>query len=178
MAFPPIESSIKHSGITHRDQYDEYQETMFEESPDLQESYETIDASADATFETADGRLESESEPKLHREPELASPPTSIPNQPRIKNQDSPSATVLTADDFAALEDRVLRAVDLVRRERHARSAAEQRVSHLESQLKEAESQALTIDHLQQEVETLRVEREQVRSRIDRLLSQLDALEL
>jgi len=165
MALSSIQSSIEHPGIHHRE-YDR-QETMFEESPDVQHSYEA--------FETSDPTLESV--PAVDREPESA---VLHSNPLKIKAQDSTSefATILTVDDFAALEERVLRAVDLVRRERQARSAAEQRVAALELQLKEAQSQASNTGQLQQEVETLRAEREQVRTRIDRLLGQLDALEL
>jgi hypothetical protein len=84
----------------------------------------------------------------------------------------------LTADDFADLEDRVLRAVSLVRRERAARAAAEARVALLEAQLLEQPPLQEQIDRLTQEVDALRGEREQVRNRVERLLGQLDALEL
>ena len=83
--------------------------------------------------------------------------------------------TVLTVDDFAALEERILRAVSLVRRERQARMAAEDRVKVLEV---EVQAQIPAIERLQQEVDSLRAEREQVRLRVERLLSQLDAMEL
>jgi hypothetical protein len=85
------------------------------------------------------------------------------------------SMTVLTVDDFAALEERILRAVDLVRRERQARVAAEERTAALEI---EVQAQIPAIERLQQEVDSLRAEREQVRLRVERLLSQLDAMEL
>jgi hypothetical protein len=94
---------------------------------------------------------------------------------------------VFTADDFAALEERILRAVALVRSERQARLAAEERAAGLEAQFKieleaklqaQSQLQAPTIEHLQQEVDSLRGEREQVRQRVERLLTQLDALEL
>jgi hypothetical protein len=81
----------------------------------------------------------------------------------------------LTVDDFAALEERVLRAVSLVRRERQARAAAEERVAALEAELLQA---APVAEKLYLEVNALRVEREQVRQRVERLLSQLDSLEL
>jgi FtsZ-binding cell division protein ZapB len=83
--------------------------------------------------------------------------------------------TVLTVDDFSALEERVLRAVSLVRRERQARVVAEDRVKALEV---EVQAQIPAIERLQQEVDSLRAEREQVRLRVERLLSQLDAMEL
>ena len=85
---------------------------------------------------------------------------------------------ILTVDDFAALEERVLRAVNLVRREREGRIAAEQRATMLEGELAQQQAANSAIERLQQEVDALRVEREQVRLRVERLLSQLDALEI
>jgi chromosome segregation ATPase len=84
-------------------------------------------------------------------------------------------ALTLSADEFSALEERVMRAVNLVKQERQARAAAEKRVETVEAQLREA---APLADNLQKEVSALRDEREQVRRRVERLLSQLDALEL
>jgi hypothetical protein len=81
----------------------------------------------------------------------------------------------MSVDDFAALEERVLLAVGLVRRERQARAAAEERAAVLQAEL---DAQIPAIDRLQQEVAALRTEREQVHHRVERLLSQLDALEL
>ncbi len=86
-----------------------------------------------------------------------------------------PTAVTLSADDFSALEDRVVRAVELVKRERLARAAAEERASKAEAQLAE---ETPVVDQLKQEIRTLRAERDQVRQRVERLLSQLDALEL
>jgi uncharacterized coiled-coil protein SlyX len=86
-----------------------------------------------------------------------------------------PKTLALSADDFSALEERVLRAVNLVKRERLARSEAEDRAAKAEAKLAE---QAPVADSLQNEVTALRAEREQVRQRVERLLSQLDALEL
>jgi hypothetical protein len=106
---------------------------------------------------------------------------------------------VLTADDFASLEDRVLRAIALVKRERDARVAAEAQVAALElqneelatlsrhadqqcqaleAQLREHQAQSPMLERLEREVESLRTEREQVRQRVEKLLGQLDALEL
>ena len=81
----------------------------------------------------------------------------------------------LSVDDFAALEERVLRAVDLVRRERLARAAAEERANHAEGQLLQ---HAPLVEELLLDVKHLRAERDQVRHRVERLLSQLDALEI
>jgi len=88
---------------------------------------------------------------------------------------DGQPLSVLSVDDFAALEERVFRAVNLVRNERQTRAAAEERAAALEARLA-VEHPA--VERLQQEVDSLRIEREQVRQRVERLLSQLDALEL
>jgi hypothetical protein len=81
----------------------------------------------------------------------------------------------LSANDFSALEDRILRAVEVVRRERQARAAAEDRAEKAEAQLRE---QSPVLEHLEKELGGLRAEREHVRERVERLLGQLDAMEL
>jgi FtsZ-binding cell division protein ZapB len=86
-----------------------------------------------------------------------------------------PAALSLSVDDFSALEERILRAVNLVKRERLARAEAEERASAAETQIS---AQAPLVSRLQQEVNGLRAERDHVRQRVERLLAQLDALEL
>ncbi len=86
-----------------------------------------------------------------------------------------PGTLALTIDDFSSLEDRILRAVNLVKRERLARAAAEERAVQAEARLHEQEQ--LT-DQVQKEISVLRAERDHVRQRVEKLLSQLDALEL
>jgi septal ring factor EnvC (AmiA/AmiB activator) len=81
----------------------------------------------------------------------------------------------LSSSDFSALEERVARTVQLVKTERQARAAAEQRAESLDAQLSE---QQTVVKSLQEEVRALNAERDQVRQRVDRLLSQLDALEV
>lgn len=86
-----------------------------------------------------------------------------------------PATLALSADDFAALEDRVLRAVELVRRERSGRTSAEERAKHAELQLHE---QAAHIEQLERDAKQLHAERDHVRQRIEKLLKQLDSLEM
>lgn len=74
-------------------------------------------------------------------------------------------------DDFSALEERVVRAVELVKSERTARAQAEQQVARLQ---REAEEQAVKLHQTQEQVRSLEKEREQVRQRVERLLKQLD----
>jgi chromosome segregation ATPase len=86
-----------------------------------------------------------------------------------------PATLALSADDFAALEDRVLRAVELVRRERSGRTSAEERARHAEVRLSE---QSAHIEQLERDAKQLHAERDHVRQRIEKLLKQLDSLEM
>jgi hypothetical protein len=97
------------------------------------------------------------------------------PEQPAEKPVAESGALALSGDDFSALEERILRAVDVVKQERQARAAAEERATAAEAKLHE---QAPLAEHLQKEVSALHAERDHVRERVERLLSQLDALEL
>jgi hypothetical protein len=73
-------------------------------------------------------------------------------------------------DEFQALEQKVLRAVDLVKREREARAAAEAEVATLRAQL--AAQSATT----ESQVVTLTKEREAVRQRVEKMIAQMDEL--
>ena len=81
----------------------------------------------------------------------------------------------LSLDDFSSLEDRVLRAVNLVKRERLARAGAEDRATQAEARQHE---QATVIEQLQKDIAALHAERDHVRQRVEKLLTQLDTLEL
>ncbi len=89
--------------------------------------------------------------------------------------QSQRTTLALSMDEFAALEERVVRAVSLVRRERQARVAAEERANELESKL---QLQAPAMQLLETELAALRAERDQMRGRVERILNQLDSLEL
>lgn len=99
-----------------------------------------------------------------------------------------PGTLALSADEFSALEERILRAVNLVKRERLAKTAAEERATAAETRVAEQIQNVENLNrerdelqketaNLQREIDTLRSERDQVRQRVERLLSQLDALE-
>ena len=119
-------------------------------------------------------------------------------------------ALAVSANDFSALEERVLRAVELVKRERHERTAAEsravqaeervaqteERLAHAEARAAQAEERAghnearaaqadtkvheLTpvMEAMHAEMKALKSERDHVRNRVERLLEQLDGLEV
>ncbi len=76
-------------------------------------------------------------------------------------------------DDFSALEERVMRMVELVRTERRERQRAEENASTLQQLLDE---QGQQLERVQDELKTLEGERNQVRGRVERLLRQLDEL--
>ena len=103
------------------------------------------------------------------------------PLAPEFYEPEAPKPTAavgnlaLSPDDFSALEERILRAVDLVKRGRVANAAAEERASKAEVQLRE---QMPLVEQLQKEVDALRAERDHVRQRVERLLAQLDSIEL
>jgi chromosome segregation ATPase len=107
----------------------------------------------------------------------------------------------LAADDFNALEQRVLRMVELVRSEREARTVAEARIHSLESSVKSLEDSGLNaeqrvivleerlqqanqkIAHLTEQgaqasshAESLEKERDTVRTRVEKLLKHLDEI--
>jgi hypothetical protein len=107
--------------------------------------------------------------------PELELEPQEHEERQEQEEPEEPATLTLSTNDFSALEERVLRTVELVRRERHARAAAEERATRAEAQLRE---QAPLVDQLEKEVSLLRAERDHVRERVERLLAQLDALEL
>lgn len=96
------------------------------------------------------------------------------PDQQAEAPAGAPGTLAVSANDFAALEERVLRAVNLVKRERLARSAAEERAAAVEAQLEE---QKAFVENLEKEVTALRGERDAVRQRVEKVLSQLDELE-
>jgi len=101
---------------------------------------------------------------------------TALPSGPAPQEQARrPVTLTLSANDFSALEERILRAVEVVRRERLARAAAEERTARAEAQSSELGPQ---IEQMEKELGLLRAERDHVRERVDRLLVQLDALEL
>ncbi|MGB6744501.1 MAG: hypothetical protein WBE38_12725 [Terracidiphilus sp.] len=107
-----------------------------------------------------------------------------------------PETLAVSMHDFSALEDRVLRAVDLVKHARQERAAAEERAAQNEERATQAEAHAVqageraaqaeaklreqgpVVDGMQSELRALKAERDQVRQRVERLLEQLDGLEL
>jgi uncharacterized coiled-coil DUF342 family protein len=82
-----------------------------------------------------------------------------------------PPEIMAAADDFQALEERVLRTVELLKGERELRSSIEQHVQHLTQRIEE---QAAHVAHLEEQISGFNKERDSVRGRIERLLKQID----
>ena len=78
-----------------------------------------------------------------------------------------------TVDDFSALEERVVRAVEVVKTERAARTQAEQTIEKLRH---EAEEQGAALTLAREQLRTLERERDQVRQRVERMLKQIDEI--
>jgi hypothetical protein len=83
------------------------------------------------------------------------------------------STSTISVDEFQALEQKVLRAVEIVKREREARAAAEAEIVSLRDQL---ETQLNATIAVEAELSTLNKERENVRLRVEKMLHQMDEL--
>ena len=83
------------------------------------------------------------------------------------------AAGTISLDEFQALEQKVLRAVEIVRREREARAAAEADAASLREQLTTLTEAARAAET---QVTTLNQERETVRQRVEKMLQQMDEL--
>ena len=79
----------------------------------------------------------------------------------------------ITADEFQALEQKVLRAVEIVKKEREARAAAEAEAASLREELATYKQNARAVES---EITTLTKEREAVRVRVEKMLQQMDEL--
>jgi uncharacterized coiled-coil DUF342 family protein len=86
----------------------------------------------------------------------------------------------ITQDEFQALEQKVLRAVEIVRREREARVAAETEAAEQREKAQALREQldalASASNSAQTQITTLHQEREAVRLRVEKMLQQMDEL--
>jgi chromosome segregation ATPase len=102
-------------------------------------------------------------------------------DQPQDASE-KPATLAVSANDFDALEERIYRAVELVKNGRQAGASAESRLAEWESRAVRAEAQLqaqqLVVEQLESELRVLRGEREEVRQRMERVLKQLDVLEM
>jgi len=83
------------------------------------------------------------------------------------------STATVSVDEFQALEQKVLRAVEIVKQERETRAKLEAEIVNLKEQL---EFQTLVASEAQAAVNTLSKDRESVKTRVEKMLAQMDEL--
>ena len=83
------------------------------------------------------------------------------------------STATISVDEFQALEQKVLRAVEIIKQEREARAKAEAEIASLKEQL---EFQTLVATEAQTAVTSLTKDRDTVRQRVEKMLQQMDEL--
>lgn len=83
------------------------------------------------------------------------------------------STATISVDEFQALEQKVLRAVEIIKQEREARAKAESEIASLKEQL---EFQTLVAQEAQTAVNSLTKDRETVKQRVEKMLQQMDEL--
>lgn len=76
-------------------------------------------------------------------------------------------------EDFHALEEKIYKAIELLKSARDAKAAAERDANRLRDQLEQREEE---LEVVRSEVVSLRKEREEVRGRVEKMLKQIDAL--
>jgi len=83
------------------------------------------------------------------------------------------STATVSVDEFQALEQKVIGAIEIVKQEREARAKAEAEITNLKEQL---EFQTLVATEAQSAVNTLTKDRDQVKQRVEKMLQQMDEL--
>ena len=83
------------------------------------------------------------------------------------------TTATISIDEFQALEQKVLRAVEIIKQERDARAKAEAEITNLKEQL---EFQTLVAQEAQTAVSTLTKDRDAVKQRVEKMLQQMDEL--
>ena len=87
---------------------------------------------------------------------------------------------VVSADEFQALEQKVLQTVELIKKEREARAHAESERNAAQAELaglrEQMQEQTATASAAAKELEGLQREREAVKQRVEAMLAQMDEL--
>lgn len=78
-----------------------------------------------------------------------------------------------SASDFQSLEQKIYRAIELLKAARAEKAAAEQELVDLRSQM---DTQAAETEALRAQLQALRQERADVRTRVEKLLGDVDAI--
>ncbi|HZD95595.1 MAG TPA: hypothetical protein VE133_15135 [Candidatus Sulfotelmatobacter sp.] len=92
----------------------------------------------------------------------------------KVAREFEPETEVRTgSDDFPALEEKIYKAIELLKSAREGKAAAERDSQRLRDQLEQREEE---LDVLRGEMVSLRKEREEVRGRVEKMLKQIDVL--
>ncbi|HEY6251490.1 MAG TPA: hypothetical protein VI685_16145 [Candidatus Angelobacter sp.] len=90
-----------------------------------------------------------------------------------MRELENDSEKPTSAEDFPALEEKIYKAIEMLKSAREAKAAAERDANRLREQLEQREED---LEVLRSEVITLRKEREEVRGRVEKMLKQIDQL--
>ena len=82
-------------------------------------------------------------------------------------------AEQVPGDDFAALEEKVYRTIELFKAARQAQATAERDTQRLRQQLQDRDDELAT---LRRETVHLRKEREEIRGRVEKMLAQIESI--
>lgn len=92
----------------------------------------------------------------------------------------APTGATISADEFQALEAKVLQAVEMIRRERDARAAVEAERNAAQAEVAALQERLASLEEanstVRTELETYHRERDAVRGRVERMLAQMDEL--
>ena len=90
------------------------------------------------------------------------------------------ATAVVSADEFQALEQKVLQTVELIKKEREARAHAEAERNEARAELaalrEQVRTESETASSATKELESLQRERAAVRQRVEAMLAQMDEL--
>lgn len=90
-----------------------------------------------------------------------------------VKTLETEMERPVAGEDFPALEEKIYKAIEMLKSAREAKAAAERDANRLREQLEQREED---LEVLRSEVIALRKEREEVRGRVEKMLKQMDQL--
>src|SRR5437588_7022666 len=91
----------------------------------------------------------------------------------KLARELEPETETRTGDDFPALEEKIYKAIELLKSAREGKAAAERDAQRLRDQIEQRDEE---LDVLRGEMVSLRKEREEVRARVEKMLKQIDGL--
>ena len=90
-----------------------------------------------------------------------------------VRELENNTEKLVASEDFPALEEKIYKAIELLKSAREAKAAAERDANRLREQLEQREED---LELARSEVVSLRKEREEVRSRVEKMVKQIDEL--